>query len=186
MKRVLAVLMILLTLTGCTGRRGDLDRALGLRDGLLKGNGCAFETVITADYGDKIYSFRMNCRADSTGIVEFEVMHPETIAGISGTLSNEGGKLTFDDQALMFEMLTDGQITPVSAPWLFVHTLRSGYIKACGNDGNGLYIQIDDSYNEDALHLDVFTNENDMPIRVELLWQGRRIVSMDVENFTIL
>lgn len=186
MKRVLAVLMILLTLTGCTGGSDELDRAMGLRDALLKGNGCTFETVITADYGDKIYNFRMKCRSDSAGDVVFEVMHPETIAGISGTLSNVGGKLTFDDQALMFEMLADGQITPVSTPWLFVHTLRSGYVKACGKDGNGLHIQIDDSYKEDALHLDIFTNEKDMPIRVELLWQGRRIVSMDVENFTIL
>lgn len=186
MKRVLAVFMILLTLTGCTGSSSELDRAINLRDAMLKGNGCTFETVITADYGDKVYSFRMKCRSDSSGRVVFEVMHPETIAGISGTLANEGGKLTFDDQALMFEMLADGQITPVSAPWLFVHTLRSGYIKACGKNEDGLHIQIDDSYQEDALHLDVYTNKSDIPIRAELMWQGRRIVSMDVENFTIL
>ena len=75
MKRVLAVLMILLTLTGCTGGSNELDRAMVLRDALQKGNGCTFEAVITADYGDKIYNFRMKCQSDSAGTVVFEVMY---------------------------------------------------------------------------------------------------------------
>lgn len=186
MKRVLAVLLMLLALTGCGNNVSELNRAIALREALLKSEGCTFVTVITADYGEKVYSFRMQCQADKSGNITFEVTDPDTISGITGTVSEEAGKLTFDDEALMFQLLADGQVTPVSAPWLLLHTLRSGYISACGNDGNGLHIQIDDSYADDALQIDIWTDENDIPIRAEVLWQSRRVVSMDVENFTIL
>lgn len=186
MRRVFAVVLVLLTLCGCAGLDSEMDRVLSLRDRLLSGNGCSFKAVITADYSDKIYTFGMDCQADSAGAITFAVTAPETISGIYGIVSGEGGKLTFDDQALVFEMLADGQITPVSAPWLLVRTLRSGYINGCGKDGAGLHIQIDDSYQKDALRLDIWTDENDMPTRAEIVWNGRRIVSMDVENFTIL
>lgn len=186
MKRVLIVAVILLTLCGCSGTGAEMNRALLLRENLLKSAECTFTATIAADYGDKVYTFTMDCKADSAGTVTFTVIEPETISGICGTLSESEGKLTFDDQALLFETLADGQISPVSTPWLFIHTLRSGYLKSCGKDGQGIRIQIDDSYEEDALQLDIWTDERDLPVRTEIFWQGRRIVSMDVENFTIV
>lgn len=185
MKRVLAVILSLLFLCGCTSTDSEMNRVLELRKNILSG-GCSFHVAVTADYTQKIYTFGMKCDADSEGALTFSVTAPETISGITGNISSEGGKLTFDDQALLFEMIADGQITPVSAPWLLVRCLRSGYIKACGNSDNGLHIQIDDSYEENAMHLDIWTDENNLPVRAEIKWQGKRILSMDVENFTIL
>lgn len=186
MKRVLAIVMILLFCSGCSNSASQMSRALSLRESILKANGCSFSTIITSDHGDKTYSFSVDCKADDTGLITFTVTSPETISGISGTLSNGEGKLTFDDQALLFEMLADGQVSPVSAPWLFVNTLRSGYIKSCGTIGQELEIVIDDSYREDALQLNIRINQNDLPVSAEIFWQGRRIVSMTVENFTFL
>lgn len=185
MKRVLAVVLLLLTLCGCSGTGSEMDKAMELRDQLL-GSGCTFNVTISADYTQKVYTFGMKCDVDSSGTVVFQVTEPETISGITGNISDQGGKLTFDNQALLFETIADGQITPVSAPWLLVRTLRSGYIKACGKYDNGIYIQIDDSYENDALHLDIWTDENHLPVKAEVQWQGRRILSMTVENFTIL
>ena len=186
MKRILAVLLVLLTLTGCSGQSSELDRAMELRQRVLSGNGCTFDAVITADYGEKIYTFGMKCAADAAGNITFEVTQPETISGITGTISDDVGKLTFDEYALAFEMLADGQITPVSAAWLMIRSLRSGYVSACGKEGDGLYIQIDDSYLAGSLQMDIWTNETDLPVRVELIYQSKRIVSIDVENFTFV
>jgi hypothetical protein len=47
-------------------------------------------------------------------------------------------------------------------------------------------VAIDDSYGEDALHLDIWLDENDLPKRGEILWKGRRILSLDIENFVFL
>ena len=186
MKRIAAILTVLLLLAGCGGNGGEIHRAISLRNRLTKSSGVEFDTVITADYGDKIHIFSMRCSADALGNVKFTVTDPSTIAGISGTISEEGGKLTFDDQALAFELLADGQIAPVAAPWILVHTLLGGYLTVCGEEDSGLRISIDDSYREDPLHIDIWTDRNDLPCRGEVLWQGRRILSMEVSNFKIL
>lgn len=182
MKRIVAILCLLALLAGCSGAGNELDRAMALRAKMLA-QGVSFDAEITADYGDKIYQFTMECQADSQGALTFTVKEPQSIAGITGKLSASGGKLTFDDQALAFQMLADDQITPVSAPWILVRTLRSGYLTSCGSDGGVVRVAIDDSYEEDALHLDIWLDENDLPARGEILWQGRRILSVSVKNF---
>lgn len=155
---------------------------MSLRSGLLS-KSAEFDTVITADYGDKTYTFGANCTADPQGGLTFTVTQPETIAGITGTVSAGGGKLTFGEQALAFPLLADGQVTPVSAPWILMNTLRSGYLTSCGKEGEAIRLSIDDSYQDDALHLDIWLDAQDVPIRGEILWQGRRILSMEVKNF---
>lgn len=185
-KLILLLVVVLLGCNGCNSMDADLNCALELRDSILSGNGISFDTCITADYGENLYDFSMYCTADENGNTTFTVTEPDTISGISGLVSESGGEITFDDKILIFELLADGQITPVSAPWLLVHTLRSGYIGACGRDSDGVHIQFDDSYNDEALQLDIWTGDNGVPMYAEILWQGRRIVSMRIENFTIL
>ena len=186
MKRIAVVLCILLLLTGCSGTEEHLDRAMALRAKLLAASECSFDAVITADYGDVSYTFSMNCVVDNQGNLRFSVAEPETISGISGTVSAVGGKLTFDDKILTFGLLADGLVTPVSAPWVLMKTLRSGYLTSCGREGGNLRLSIDDSYADDALHLDIWLGENDLPIQGDIIWQGRRLLSIQVENFTFV
>ena len=185
MKRMICLICVIVLLTGCGATDTSMDRAMTLRSGLLN-KGAAFETVITADYGDKLYSFGASCAVDTQGTLSFTVTQPETIAGITGTVSAAGGKLTFGDKALAFPMLADGQVTPVSAPWLLMKTLRGGYLTSCAAQGDGLRLSIDDSYHSDALHLDIWLDGQDLPVRCEVLWKGRRILSMEVKNFTFV
>ena len=186
MKRIAVVLCVLFMLTGCAGTEQQLGRAMALREKLLSASGCSFDAVVTADYGDVTYTFSMNCRGDDQGNLQFAVVEPQTIAGISGTVSSTGGKLTFDDKALTFGLMAEGLVTPVSAPWLFLKTLRSGYLTSCGKEGNYLRLSIDDSYEEDALHLDIWLGEGDLPVQSDIYWQGCRLLSIQVENFTFL
>jgi len=177
-------LLILCFLIGCSGGEKDLERAMALRSRLLKAASCSFDAVVTADYGDKTYSFSMACQADPQGDLSFTVTAPETIAGITGTVGSGGGKLTFDETALQFDLMADGQVTPVSAPWIFLKTLRGGYLTSAGMEGELLRLSIDDSYSEDALHLDIWLDGADTPVRGEVLYDGRRILSVAVANFT--
>ena len=186
MKRWLTVLLLIGMLSGCGSSQGGVNRALSLRSALLNGNGCAFTAEITADYGDRLYTFVLKNTVDSKGYLSFEVISPESIAGITGKIENDKGALTFDEQVLAFSLLTDDQISPISASWIFIKTLRSGYIGACEDTDTGMRIQIDDSYDEDALQLDIWTDSNNIPIRGEILFRGRRIITLNVENFTIL
>lgn len=149
----------------------------------LQNSGCDFDCTVTADYGDAIYTFSMHCTADEQGTLTFEVLSPESISGITGNISQNKGKLTFDDNALAFDLLADGQLSPVSAPWVLIHTLRGGYLASCAELEGGMLLSIDDSYEEDPLRLDIRMDGEGKPKTAEILWQGRRILSMEVENF---
>ena len=162
------------------------DRAMTLRSALQSSNGCSFDAQITADYGEKTYTFAMGCKFDAHGNLSFTVMKPQSIAGITGIIDAGGGKLTFDDHALAFPMLADGQVTPVSAPWLLYKTLVGGYLKSAVQEDELLHLVIDDSYEDDALQLDIWLGEEDLPVRAEVLYDSRRILTLTVENFEIL
>lgn len=176
-------MLVVVFLSGCTKETTALERAMQLRSQLTAGNGCAFDVVVTADYSEHIYQFRMHCQTDRSGDLMFSVVAPETIAGISGIVTTQCGKIVFDDKVLAFDTIVEGNVSPVSAPWLMIKTLCGGYIKACSEDSDGLYIQIDDSYAENSLFMEIWTNGQDLPVRGEILWEGRRILSMDVDNF---
>lgn len=184
MKRMGAIILIFFLLTGCSETENRIDRVMALRNRLLQ-NGCSFRSQITADYGDKLYTFTLECAGDAKGNLTFEVAEPDTIAGISGNITGEEGFLTFDAVALQFDLLADGQVTPVSAPWLVLKTLRSGYLTSAGMDGALLRVTIDDSYAEDALQLDIWLNGEDLPVQADILYDGSRILSLEMENFQI-
>lgn len=185
MKRLAAALLFVALLTGCGSRKASLNRAMELRGKLIASQGCAFDAVITADYGNQTQTFSVACEADYQGNLTFTVKTPETIAGIRGKVSGEGGELTFDDQVLAFGLLAEGQVTPVSAPWLLVRTLLGGNVKSCTQEEGMLRISVDDGYQDDALHMEIWLEE-DTPKFAEVVWQDRRIITLEIENFRIL
>ena len=94
--------------------------------------------------------------------------------------------LTFDDKILAFPILANGELTPVSAPWIFLNTLKGGYLRGYSQTDDGLCLYIDDSFEEDPLHLEIETDSETTPISAQILWQDRRILSLQIENFIIL
>lgn len=179
--------VIILFLFGCSGEPTQMGRGLAFREELLNGNGCTFTSRITADFGDKTYTFDLACQGNQDGSLSFTVLSPDTISGISGTLSAGGGKVTFEeDRAVAFPMLAEGELTPVSGPWILYNTLRSGFIATCGVEGELLRLTMQDSYEEGALQVDVWLSDENRPVTAEILWQGHRVLSIYVTDFQIL
>lgn len=162
-----------------------MQRGLDLREKLLQ-QSCSFVAQVTADYGDKIYMFRVGCTADTEGDVSFVVLAPESISGIMGKLKGDNGYLEFEDTVLAFPLLADGEVSPVSAPWLLIKTLRSGYMAAAGMDGDELLLTLNDSYETDALQVDIWLNQENVPLHADFLWQGRRVLSAEIEEFVFV
>lgn len=182
MKRLAVLLTVMCLLVGCEGGTDGTNRVLELRQRMLSGS-CEFTATVTADYGDYLHTFVVGCAADLNGTVSFTVLAPDTISGITGSITGQEGTLTFDDQVLVFSPLADGQLGPVAAPWVLVNCLRSGYLVSVGETEQGLLLTIDDSYAEDSLRIDVRLNDEDIPVTAEIIWQGRRILTMKIENF---
>ena len=186
MKKTLVCLLLMFLLSGCSRNPDELEQALSLRSSLLQASQCSFTACIIADYGDQIASFSMDCGADSEGNVSFTIVEPDVISGISGKLSEKAGQLIFEDTALHFPLIADEQLSPVSAPWIFLKTLRSGFLTSACRESDKIHLTLDDSYAEDALTLDIWLNSFNQPERADILHNGRRILSVDVRNFEIL
>ena len=185
MRQILLWITIAGLLCGCMPSDDDVDQALRLRQQVLQ-NACEFDAIITADYTDEIYTFTLHCGVDATGVMKFEVKEPESISGISGTISTTQQSLTFDNTVLAFAPMADGYITPVCAPWVVINSLRSGYINSCTKHQDGLVVSIDDSYHDDPLQVDIHLNSEAVPVFAEILWQGRRVLTLGIEDFKIL
>lgn len=177
--------MLILCLCGCKSAEDAVDVAMALRQNILSANSCQFDAAVTADYGDCIYRFKMSCITNKTGQMQFEVIEPTSISGITGSVDAQSSQLTFDGKILAFSPLADGQITPVCAPWVFIHTLRSGYINACGRNDHGYMLNINDSYREDALELSIQLDAEGIPVLAQIYWQDRRVLSVEIENFML-
>ena len=184
MKRMVLVLCVVALLCGCSTEDG-ISEALRLRSDLHNSSLCSFDATIMADYGDRTYRFVLSCVAAKGGDMTFVVNEPESISGITGKLSREGGALTFDDVALYFPMLAEELITPVAGPWAFLTALSSGYMQSAGEDGVYTRMMIRDSFQDRALSLDIWLDEANVPVQADVIWENRRILSMQIRNFVL-
>ena len=185
MKRFLCVLILTMILTGC-GEEKELERGIALRNRLLQSSGCSFDTKITADYGDKLYTFTVRCTGDNSGGVAFEIIEPESICGITGNIDADSGKFTFDKTVLTFPLLADGLITPAGGPWLFLHALRSGYINGCETQKDGMCLVVHDSYKQTPIEVNIVCDASDLPRYGEIFWDSRRIITLEITEFVFL
>lgn len=185
MKRVIIAVLFFTLLTGCKNA-DSIEPGIALREQLLQANECRFTVVITADYTEYTYTFTLDCISDKNGNITFCVIEPESIRHVTGRIDSEGGRIVFDDQILAFPLIADDQLTPVSVPWLLMRTLRGGYISAGGKDGDNFKLQMDDSFEEDPLTLDIWLDDKYQPIHCDFLWRNRRILTAEIKNFSIL
>ena len=185
MKRCLFLIVSVLLLSGC-GNNGEMKVITGLRDSMLQMESCSFNAKILADYGEMSYTFTVSCQADREGNVSFLVKEPETISGVGGEIRNQNGQLMYEDVVLGFPLLADGEISPVSAPWILIKTLLSGYIRCSTPEEQGVHVVMDDSYGDSALQVDIWLGSDSLPIYAQIVWQNRRVVSIQLDSFVIV
>lgn len=186
MRKCIALIICAVLLSGCNRNDSDINGAMELRQRMIHAESMQFSCNITADYFDCIYTFSLKCLYETNGKLSFTVVEPESIAGITGYFDQEGGNLTFDNQVLAFPMLADGELSPVSAPWLFVKTMCYGYIRGSGVSEDKIQFIIDDSYEADSIQAYIWTDLDYQPVSCEFQWQGRRILSTEIENFSLV
>lgn len=179
------VLLVAFLFTGCGKTKKELEQVMNFRAQLLS-HSCSFRTEISADYDDETYIFGMECEGDSSGNLIFSVTSPESISDIRGSVINQTGKLKFEDVILDFPLMANDRLSPVCAPWIFLKTLQGGYVTAIGTDGNLIRLTIKDSYEDNSLQLDIWINQDSIPEKADILFEGTRILSLTVENFQIM
>ena len=179
------LILVCILLTGCSKQNADIDDALLFRQRLANSSQCEFKIEVTADYGEEVYQFLLACSTDSDRNIKFEVIAPDSISGISGIISPTGGKITFDEDVLSFPLLTEGELSPISAPLILYNGLCSGYLNSCGSTKEGTQMIIDDVFADTPVQIIVWSDQDLIPQHCEILWDGRCIMSIVIENFKL-
>ena len=186
MKRCLIIIVSFFVLLGCSKENAQIEKIVELRDRIQSSKECRFEAAVTLDYGDSVYSFRAICATDEENNMSIDILEPASISGVRAQITGSSGKLTFDEEVLAFEMIANDQITPICVPWLLIEALRGGYINACGSGDHGVFARIDDSFNKTEFSIEVWLDSENVPCEAEMLWEGKRIVSIQIDNFTFV
>ena len=181
--KLAAIILICFILSGCKPDNTTLTQITDLRQDLCAAEQCSFKATITANYPDECYIFQMNCQSDNSDSLQFQVISPKTICGINGSISQTGANLTFDDQVLIFPVLAGGRASPVCAPYYFINTLRSGYIAGYSQLEDSILIQMNDTYNNDSLQVEIQTDRNLVPISADIYYQNNCILSLEITDF---
>lgn len=186
--KIAAVLMILLCLlTACGSKETDaLQAPMKFRTQLLDAGGCTFSAAVTADYGDSVQQFTLLCDCRTDGTASMEITAPETVAGIRADIEKSGGKLTFEDTAVGFGTLADGNVAPIAAPSLLVSAWTEAYISAAGSEGTQLRVTYEKGYNEEQLFVDCWFDEKNIPICAEICYNDKTVLKMELTDFSFV
>ena len=175
--------LLLVFFLGCSGPDPAMEAALDLRSRCLSDSNVTFTAEIRADYIARIEVFTLECASSPDGTCTFRVLEPGDISDIRGTVRGSEGTVEFDDTVLAFPLMAEGRLSPLTGPWVLMKAIRSGCIIAAGTEGETFHVTIDDSYADNALTVDLWLEEGRVT-EAEIAWEGRRCVTMTVEDFS--
>ena len=122
--------------------------------------------------------------------VELTLTAPETVAGLTARLAGEESQLEFDGLSVETGPLDGDGLTPVSAVPALLEAARSGYITACGLEGEGTVLRVDcgdptgspGAGTEYALWFDASAHTL---IKGEISVDGFRVILCEFSQFTM-
>lgn len=180
------LLVFLLGLTGCASSGGGAEElALEIRTEYISATRLDMTLRVTADYGDRVYEYGLKYVGDaSSGTLE--IRSPESIAGLTATVTADGATLQYDG-AILDTGLLDGGLSPMQAVPLLLSEWQSGYITDCyfetfgDTESLAVSTQITDSETQKVW----FDVETHLPVRAEIFSEGSMVISCDFEDIII-
>ena len=185
-RRGCAVLMMCLCLLlgGCGGRSQGVSPAIAFRASLVQAGGCSFRAELTADYGDYVVPFALDCETEVNGPTHFTVVAPETLAGITAAVDETGGTVTYDGLMMDFGLLANGRLAPAAGPAVVAYCGSSAYLAAGGEEEGRFRATYEKDYEEKMLKVDTWF-ENGIPIYAEVCYNGQRILNLTISEFSL-
>ena len=190
-KLLLCVLMMTALLTGCGQEKGSEaeELALTIRGEYLAMEACAAQAAVTADYGQRVYEYKMAVAVNGEETV-LTLSEPETVAGLTARLTGAENLLEFDDVCVETGPMDESGLTPISALPAMLEAARSGYITACALEEDGSLLRVDcgdpagrpGAGTETVLWFDTATHAL---TRGEVSVDGFRVILCEFSEFTM-
>lgn len=161
-----------------------MQQALDFRTQLLNAEAVRFRADVTADYEDHVYTFSLDC-SYSDGAAAVTVSEPQTLAGITAEVSEDGTKIQFGDTAVDFGTLAGGRLAPMAAGYLLGKSWTGEYISAAGEENGRLRMTVLSGYGDDELTVDTwFSPDTGVPEYCEISYEGRKVLSAVLSDFS--
>ena len=180
MKRLCLCMFLMLSflLTGCGAKKeekllNDFSTALSGRNDLT------FVGKLRCEYDDRTVNFTLQYKQRDNGC-EVSVLQPEGIEGLSVELDEKGSVLHYDELFIDTGKLDHFGLSPLSALPLIVNTLKSPYLDSVRSENN---LTVYSLIPADDIQVDVGFDENTLPVRAELISDGKVRVFCDIESW---
>lgn len=161
-----------------------MQKALELRTQLLE-QGCSFTAEIAAHLSDGTAEFTVACSCAPDGSVCLSVTEPASIAGITATVDADGEHAQFEDVALDFGLLADGQVAPMVLPQLLYGCWTGGYIREAGQDREALSAVYLSGFGEKELAVEQFFTPDCVPTTADFWFGTKNIATVTIRDFSI-
>ena len=174
------MMILLCLLCACGGKGNDpIQAAMDFRTALLAHGGCGFELEAQAETEAGVWELRLDCALDPAGNGTVTVLAPDSIAGITARTTDGGPSLRYEDLALGLGLLPGTELAPAAAPGRLVRAWGQDWIASAGREEGALLFCCQDG----DLEVRTWLGADGLPLRAELLQQGRSCFSGTINNF---
>lgn len=181
--KIAVPMLLLLLLCACGAGETSAQTPVRFRTSLTEAGGCDFAAAVTADYGDYIRQFSLNCSAE-IGNTTLTVTAPDNAAGITAAVSGDKATVSFGDTILAVEEFSTRKISPMAAPYILERAWSTGYISSTGMDGEWEAVEYLLGYGSDQLTiLTCFSGQ--LPLRAEISDGESTLIICEITDFTL-
>jgi hypothetical protein len=177
MRRALALVLAMTLALALSACGGGNDR-VRTEEFLTRAQGAAsisLEAELTALSGEKVLEYTLSC-GYTDHEAQVSVLAPESLAGITATVSGQELDLSYQGAALETQLLTEGGIAPVSVLPQMLSALETGHLDRLGKgDWEGTPCITAELLVEDSLTVALWLEEESLtPLYGELWENGSR------------
>ena len=161
-----------------------MQPAMDLRTALLE-QGCSFTAQICANYDTGSYEWTVACVCAPDGTAELQVVEPESIAGITATIGADGDSVEFEDTAVEFGLLADGQIAPIALPQVLFSCWSAQYIREAGRDGEQITAVYLMGYGDEEVAVEQWLQPDGTPVYADIWFGTQNLASVQISGFQL-
>ena len=103
---------------------------MAIRRQYLEQTGCTASLDVTADYGQRVYTYTVDVSVVGEEMT-LTVTAPQELAGITAYVDETGSRLEYDGAMLETGELDGDGLTPLSAVPALLDSARSGFMDSC-------------------------------------------------------
>lgn len=196
MRRRLCALMmtLVLPLAACGGGGGNEAETLALkiRSQYLEMTACAGQLELTADYGQRVYTYGVDLAWEKEGETTLTLTAPENVAGTVARIANGETALEYDGVMVETGALDGAGLTPVDAVPALLTCAREGFLAECVlEDWDGeqrLHITSRDPEKDPGSGVETqlwFQPDTGALLRGEISNDGVTVVTCEAAGFTL-